>query len=191
LKINSTISLYSIALLLGLFGCVTHAGLSPGDVVPKRNALPHDAYGGYITVQTSDSSRYSGELIGMRNDSIIVLAQMASSILLKNVSNARIIVHSPNQYGFWMLLGLPNLLMLTAQCDDCGSPAPLALFLTVIDAVGVSFAAATEKKKIPYFDWTEGWMEVMKYSRFPSGIPQHIKLSELKGREIKSVSSKQ
>ncbi len=176
--------------MIGLVGCKTNIVLAPVGTVPKRSAFTHDAYGGYITILTADNFSCSGELIGLRNDSIIVLADSVISIGSKNISKARIIVYSPNKYGASWLLALPNLFMLGAGCDDCGSPTGLAVFLTAIDAIGISIAMGTENKKINYYDWSEGWNEVMKYSRFPYGVPQNINISELKRRIIKSPNTK-
>lgn len=176
--------------MMGLAGCKTNLVLSPDGTVPKRGALTYDAYGGYITIQTADNFSYSGELIGLRNDSIIVVADSVISICSKKISKARIIVYSPNKYVAGFLLALPNLFMLGASCDDCGSPAGLAVVLTAIDAIGISMAMGTENKKVNYYDWSEGWNMVMKYSRFPYGIPQNVNLLELKSRPIKIANTK-
>lgn len=161
--------------------------VAPQGTVPKRNALPYDAFGGYITVKTNDSAIYSGELIGMRNDTMMVLADSMKYINPKNISKARIVICSPNQYGKGFFLALPNLFLLGLSNEYGGGPAGLAIGLTVIDAIGVSIAKGTENKRINYYDWSEGWTEVMKYSRFPSGVPSNIKLSELRSRPLKSA----
>ena len=176
--------------MIGLAGCKTNVVLAPAGTLPKRSAFTYDAYGGYITIQTTDNFSCSGELIGLRNDSIIVLADSVFSIGSKKISKARIIVYSPNKYGAGFLLALPNLFMLGAGCDDCSSPAGLAVFLTAIDAIGISIAMGTENKKVNYYDWSEGWNVVRKYSRFPYGIPQNVNLSELKSRPIKIANTK-
>ena len=176
--------------MIGLVGCKTNILLAPVGTVPKRSAFTHDAYGGYITILTADNFSCSGELIGLRNDSIIVLADSVISIGSKNISKARIIVYSPNKYGAGFLLAVPNLGLLGLSGEYGGSPASLAVFLTVIDAIGISIAMSTENKKVNYYDWSEGWNEVMKYSRFPYGVPQNINISELKRRIIKSPNTK-
>lgn len=176
--------------MIGLVGCKTNIVLAPSGTVPKRNALPYDAFGGYITIQTLDNLNYSGELIGMRNDSLIVLAESLIYVNSKNISKARIIVFAPNKYGGGYLLAIPNIGLLGLMGEYGGATAVFAVFLTAIDAIGISIAMGTENKKVNYYDWSEGWNEVMKYSRFPYGIPQSINDSELRRRIIKSPNTK-
>jgi len=176
--------------MVGLSGCKSNVVLAPQGTVPKRSALPYDPFGGYITIHTTDNTSYSGELIGMRNDSVIVLTESISLVNSKDISKARIIVHSPKQYGAGFLLALPNVFLLGLSRVYGSGPAVTAIFLTIVDAIGISVAIGTENKKVNYYDWSEGWNEVMKYSRFPSGVPPSINLSELKGRIINSTTTK-
>lgn len=191
LKTERTILRLFVPLILaGLVGCNPNAVLAPKGTVPNRHALLYDAFGGYITIQTSDSTRYSGELIGMRNDSVILLGESVSRIYSKSISKARVIVHGPNHYGAGFLFMIPSLFLLGLDEGEYGEgPVAMALLFTAINAVGLSLAVGTETKKVNYYDWSEGPDGVMKYSRFPYGVPQHIRLSELQ-RRPDSVTTK-
>jgi hypothetical protein len=172
-------------MLSGMFGCKINSVLSPSETVPSRSTLVYDAFGGYITVKTSDSVRYAGELIGMRNDSLIVLGDSLSSISTKNISGARVVVYSPNKYGAGFLFAIPNLFLFGVSGDDIGGgPAILALYLTSFNVMGTSMAIGTENGKKNYYDLSDGWKEVIKYSRFPYEIPPTLKLSELKKKYL-------
>jgi hypothetical protein len=191
LKTERIIWYFLIPLSLALLGgCERNLVLAPKGMVPNRHALPYDPFGSYITIQTSDSIRYSGELIGMRNDSVILLGESVSRINSKSIFKARVIVHGPNQYGAGFLFMVPSLFLFGLDGGEYGDgPAVMALLFTIYDAVGLSLAVGTETKKVNYYDWSESPDGVMKYSRFPYGVPQSIKLSELQ-RRPSSIATK-
>lgn len=166
------------------FGCrPPRVVLAPKGTVPKRSMLAQDVFGGYITVTTRDSVKFSGELIGMRNDSLVILSQFIIKIQRKTVSAARIIVHMPNDYSGAgiALMGASGAVMVHAGTYG-GGPLSLGLSGILFNGIGLASAQNTENLKINYFDWSEGWEKVMVYSRFPYGIPSTINLLELKGR---------
>ncbi len=168
-------------------GCSTPRYIAaPEGTVPKRNQLVEDVFGGYITAETKDSVEVSGELIGMRNDSIFVLSDSLQVIPRELVSRARVIVHMPNNYrGAGGVLIVMGSLVAVQAGGFGGAPVGLAAATGLLNGIGVASAVGTEEMKINYFDWSEGWEKVIVYSRFPDGIPPTIKLSELRARPIK------
>lgn len=157
--------------------------VAPKGTVPNREKLPQDVFGGYVTAKTKNSLTISGELIGMRHDSVFVLGDSIKGIPRDFIKEARIIVHMPNNYkgpGI-ALMGLSGLVII--QTAEYGS-GPLALGLSGIlyNGIGLASAQGTEDKKINYYDWSEGWEKVMLYSRFPDGIPVSVQISALRGR---------
>lgn len=176
----------TLLVLLGLTLCqcaTPNYVLAPTGSVPVRNLLPQDVFGGYININTIDSTIVSGELIGVRNDSLVILSDSVKTIHHRHVAKARIIIHHPNNYKVAgvTLMGLSGLVML--QAGEFGE-GPLALGISAIlsNAIGLASAQGTENKKINYYNWSEGWNKVILYSRFPNGIPATINLSELRGR---------
>lgn len=157
--------------------------LAPKSSLPVRDRLPQDVFGSYITVTASDSSHFSGELIGMRNDSLFILSDSLVTIHRNLVSNARIIVHLPNNYktGGFVLMGLSGLVMIQGG-EYGGGPIGLGVASILINGIGLTSAQETENKKINYYDWSEGWEKVTIYSRFPHGVPSTINSAELKAR---------
>ncbi|MDN3670166.1 hypothetical protein QWY93_12605 [Echinicola jeungdonensis] len=163
--------------------------LAPKGTVPIRSDLPYDAYGSFIRINTADNLSYSGELIGIRNDSIFIMGPPLVGLKREEITDARVIVHSPNQYGWSSLLIIPNLIMMVvgSTCEECDSSVAIlsGLILSGYNIIGTSFATGTENKKINYFDWEEGQNRVIKFSRFPYEIPPHIQLSKLEPRPKK------
>jgi hypothetical protein len=171
--------------LILFYGCSPpNYVLAPRSSLPVRDRLPQDVFGSFITVTASDSLLFSGELIGMRNDSLFILSDSLVTIHRNYVSKARIIVHLPNNYktGGFVLMGLSGLVMIHGGGEYGGGPIGLGVASILINGIGLTSAQETENKKINYYDWSEGWEKVIVYSRFPQGIPSAIKLSELNAR---------
>lgn len=182
MKTNTLIILTVLTLF---FGCKpARVVQAPAGTVPRRSQLPQDVYGGYITVTTRDSMNFSGELIGMRNDSLVVLADTVIKMPREAVLSARVIVHLPNDYrtGGYILMGLSSLVMFQAGGYGEG-PIAMGISGILYNGIGLASAQNTENLKINYYDWAEGWENVILYSRFPKGIPVTLNLSELTGRE--------
>lgn len=179
---------------MSLFSCGPAAYVSaPVGSIPLRKNLEMDVHGSYITLLTTDSITHSGELIGIRNDTIVILSDNVNIMLLNRlsliarnrVSSARIIVHLPNNYrvGGGIAMGLSGAVIF--HTGGYGS-APLAMGLwgLAFNGIGLASAQGTEDMKVNYFDWSEGWEKVMIYSRFPKEIPSTISLEELQPRNV-------
>ncbi len=185
---KSRSAIFSLLLLLFmgmLFGCGSPKYVvTPEGTVPKRNQLEEDVFGGYIMVKTKDSLDISGELIGMRNDSVFIFSDSISVVHRERISKARVIVHMPNNYkgAGLALMGLSSLVIVHSGSQFGTLPAAVAIGGILYNGIGLASAVGTEEKKINYYDWSEGWEKVIRYSRFPYGIPSTIELSELKVR---------
>ncbi len=171
-------------LMICLTGCASSVHLAPPGYVPKRADLLSDVYGSYITLRTTNG-QYSGELIGMRNDSVVVLGPAYfNEILRSEILDGRLIVHQPNSYAGGFVTMIPNVLLLTIS--GYGSdPAQLSLILTLVDILGMLPAKGAESGIKNYFDLVEGWTKVMQYARFPAGIPAEVNISTLSKRPFK------
>ncbi|WP_296705732.1 hypothetical protein [Algoriphagus sp.] len=177
-------------LLMVLNSCTSNIILAPEGAVPKRTDLERDLYGGYITI-IADGKTLTGELIGVRNDSIVVLVDnQAFSKPLAQVTYGKIIAHAPNSYVAGGLLPMiPNAIMMTIGGYG-GTPILMGLFLSAINAGGMTAAMATENQKFNYFEWEKEKEELLKYSRFPGGIPEKVELGSLMGRPFPEDNSK-
>ena len=125
-----------------------------------------------------------GELIGLRNDSLIVLGDSVVSIPVAEVDSARVIVHSPASYTAGLLALVPNLALLGHAGAYGGGPVAMAVLLSLIDLVGYGATVGTENAKINYLDWSVDSAAVLRYARFPGGVPETIPLSALEPRRI-------
>lgn len=158
--------------------------MAPQGTVPKRSQLDRDGFGGYITLM-ADGYYHTGELIGVRNDTIVVLGDKSiSKITLDQITYGQIIVHSPNNYvAAGVLPMIPNVVLMTIGGYG-GGPAAFGILLSAINAGGLAAASGTENLKFNYFDWSTAKTEVLKYSRFPGGIPAQVSLDNLNPRPI-------
>lgn len=172
-----------LTLTLILSGCKANIVMAPKGSVPKRTELEKDGYGGYFTL-VADGNYITGELIGVRNDSIVVLSNMISKVPIDQITYGQVIVHNPNNYlagGFLPMF--PNLILMTIGGYG-GSPIAFGLFLSAINAAGLAVASGTENLKVNYYEWKESQVEVLKYSRFPGGIPNQVNLEDLLPRPV-------
>lgn len=170
--------------LMVLNSCTSNLILAPEGTVPKRTDLERDFYGGYITV-IAGGETLTGELIGVRNDSIVVVVDnQAFSKPLAQVTYGKLIAHAPNSYVAGGLLPMiPNAILMTVGGYG-GAPIITGLFFSAINAVGMGAAGATENQKFNYFEWDKEREELLKYSRFPGGIPETVELGRLKARPL-------
>ncbi|GAB3661048.1 hypothetical protein GCM10028791_35290 [Echinicola sediminis] len=183
MKINSFILYTGILLTFGLMSCQKNIVLAPEGTVPLRKDLPTEVFGGYITVQTTDPMlKYSGELIGVRNDSLFILNEQIIGIKIAEINYGRIFIYSPNNHLSGLLFLIPNLLLFGANCEDCSGKLPLILSFSALNLLGFSIANSTEMAKTNYIDWKGDWQEIVIYSRFPYEIPEDLDLAELQPR---------
>ncbi len=178
------LNLLILLLISALLGCKSNRNsvLAPEGSVPKRKALIFDPYGGYISIKTLDNQSLSGELIGLRNDSLFIWNDTLAYVDPERIAEARLIVYEPNNYSSGILMAIPNLFLFALAGEYGVGPIVMGLMFTAIDAIGVGMAYDTEYKKLNYYDWSEGRNLVLAYSRFPYGIPKTINLAEFEGR---------
>ncbi|MBL7849129.1 MAG: hypothetical protein JNL40_16800 [Cyclobacteriaceae bacterium] len=158
--------------------------------VPKRSNFEFDAYGSYIKVTLTEGKVIAGELIGIRDDSVVVLNEMAFTIPIKGVVQAQLITHNPNDYAW----GYASILLTIANGGFAIFTGPLWLFSTA-----AAVTTETQKRfrtypaiqpkgsKSQLMSPEEAWNEMMKFSRFPMGIPRQVELSSLTKRPGKST----
>lgn len=170
--------------------CKSNTAVAPQGILPNRSGLPYDAYGGYITIQTQQSAGYSGELIGMRNDSLVILSNNLISLHKTEVQNGRIIIYDPNSYKKGLLLAIPNLLLLGLVGNYGYPPLLISLIFTGLNVGAMGIAKYKEELKYNYIDWSGDGDEVIKYARFPRGIPAELNLKLLSTRELPSKNNK-
>jgi hypothetical protein len=149
---------------------------APRGTVPRRIDIPHDAFGGWIGMQHSDSGLVQGELIAVGEDSIYVLADRQARAFPKaKIRTARLIIFRTTEGGYaaWTFFG--SLFTLTN-----GYFLAVSLPATLIAGIATT---STEAQRINYIDFpVNKWEELGKFSRFPQGLPQDLDLSQLRAR---------
>ncbi|MFC3417578.1 hypothetical protein [Algoriphagus hitonicola] len=180
-------------LLIGIFalsGCASNLVQAPKGSVPNRSNLDRDGYGGYVTL-VADGNYILGELIGNRNDTVMVLGEHGlTRVPMDQITFGQLIAHDPNDYlGVGLLSVIPNALMMTVGGYG-GGPIAYGLVFSVINLFGMSTAMGTEDLKFNDFDWSKEKDELLKYSRFPGGIPEPVDLDKLSTRPMPPAKSK-
>lgn len=171
-----------------LMECKSNTVVSPQGMVPNRKGLPYDAYGGYITIQTQQNTGYAGELLGIRNDSLVILSSNLIYIHKTEILNGRIIIYEPNSYRQGLLFAIPNLFLLGLIGNYGFAPVLTSVFFTGLNLGALGIAKTTEELKYNYIDWTGEGSEVLKYARFPNGIPTQLDLKLLSPRDLTATN---
>ncbi|MFO7524504.1 MAG: hypothetical protein R6W68_03540 [Ignavibacteriaceae bacterium] len=181
-KIFIGLTLFSCLII---FGCA--ATLAPSNWLPETEKYPENTFGGWMTIITSDETntgkerffQYGGEFISQDEDNVYILYDTVYIISKKDIRNIslELVQKSTTEYGLWTLGGtvatLSNgrFLIITA---------PLWLIAGTEAAVGESTRDLYESDNPDILFWNN----VMKFARFPQGLPININLSELKAKQF-------
>ncbi|WP_439481367.1 hypothetical protein [Cyclobacterium plantarum] len=169
-----------IALVFSLAACKINSVPVPDGMEVDRISLSSHPYGSYISGMDTNNNYFAGELIGVRNDTMVVLSQTLHLITKTEVSHARVIIYKPKNYNAGFLMLAPNLIMMAVGIPYSGSAALVLGFLfSAGDVAGIMAAKSWEKSGFNYIDWSEDPNKLLIYSRFPAGIPAQINLTAL------------
>jgi hypothetical protein len=152
---------------------------APQGSVPRRNGVATDAFGGWITLSvTGGQSSIGGELIAVDTDSLFVMSGDKIQIFSKaDISAARLILYKTDNNGYtaWTILGA------LATISNGGF---LVFTFPVFLVTGI-VTTITEAKRINFYDYPAvSWDELTKYARFPQGITNKIRISDIKPRPV-------
>lgn len=166
-------------LVIFLAGCKINSVPVPDGMEVDRISLSSHPYGSYISGMDTNNNNFAGELIGVRNDTMVVLSHTLHLISKTTVSNARVIIYKPKNYNAGYLMLVPNLIMMAAGTPYGGSALVLGFLFSAGDVAGIVSAKSWEKSGFNYIDWSEDPNKLLLYSRFPAGIPAKIDLKTL------------
>jgi hypothetical protein len=172
LKCNKTL----FFLVVVLAGCQSMRVPSGGDA-PDRKELAIASDGGYLSVSVGQEI-FEGEFIGARNDSVLVLGKTSHRWVYKGqVKDAILIQYKVRPF----LIATPGLLGFLASPFVNGF---LAFYSWPFWVLAEPVAIATEGKRENYLTYPAvEWNELERYSRFPSGIPDFVKIADLRPNE--------
>ncbi|MBD3629470.1 hypothetical protein [Cyclobacterium sp.] len=168
-----------IALVFSLAACKINSVPVPNGMEVDRISLSSHPYGSYISGMDTNNNYFAGELIGFRNDTMVVLSQTLRLITKTEVSHARVIIYKPKNYNAGFLMLAPNLVMMAAGIPYGGSALVIGVLFSAVDVAGIMSAKSWEKSGFNYVDWSENPNKLLLYSRFPAGIPSQIDLTAL------------
>ncbi|MBN1387216.1 MAG: hypothetical protein JW965_02145 [Bacteroidales bacterium] len=165
----------SILLIVMLNCCSTIK--APIGSVPNRKALTTDAYGGWLemTINSSNDS-ITGEFIAANEDSIYIMQNGEIQIYaISNISFARVIIFN-NARGAYLIWTVAGSLLTISNGGFFIFTLPTVLVSGILTTVA-------ESKRVNYLDYpSNGFKELSKYARFPQGMPEGIKASDLNPR---------
>jgi hypothetical protein len=167
-------------LVLCFIGCTSSKHLSaPKDSVPKRVKLDQSTSGGYVTVFSHSEVKYEGELVGVRNDSMVILGAGIRSIALEDIKNGTLVIFVPQDYiKTYLYMSLPTALLLVHVPMYGIALIPIILGLAV-NYVGAAPALAIEAEIQNFVVWEEDPTQFLYFARFPGGIPAGLNLKDL------------
>lgn len=158
-----------------LFSCSTVK--APRGSVPKREAMATDAYGGWITLSLiNNENAVEGEFIAVNSDSLHVMVRdKVQSFATTEISSARVVLFNTDigRYATWTILG--SLATL--------SNGGLLIFTFPMWLITGIVTGSAESNRINFYDYpTSDWSELNKFTRFPQGIPDEVKITDVKPR---------
>ncbi len=163
-------------LLIVIYNCCSTIKAPLGSV-PNRKAITTDAYGGWLELRLNSSDDpVAGEFIAANEDSIYIMQSGEVQIYaISDISFARVIIFNTNRgaYVVWTVAG--SLFTL--------SNGTLLIFTLPPVLVSGILTSVAEAKRINYLDYpSNSFKELSKYARFPQGMPEGIKTSDLNPR---------
>ena len=163
-------------LLIAILNCCSTIKAPIGSV-PNRKAITTDAYGGWLEMRLNSSNdTVAGEFIAANEDSIYIMQSgEVQRYAIPNISFARVIIfnNSSGAYVVWTVAG--SLLTI--------SNGRFLIFSLPTVLVSGILTSVAEAKRINYLDYpSNSFKELSKYARFPQGMPEGIKTSDLNPR---------
>ena len=166
-----------ISFIILLSSCYTIK--APQGSVPKRGDITTDAFGGWIALSlTSGQSSIEGEFIAVSNDSLyVIVGDKVERHAIRDISSARVVLFNTesNAYAIWTFLG-------SVATISTGSFIIFTLPIWLISGTSITTAEAS---RINFYDYPDyNWEQLIKYARFPQGMPQGMDIIDLKPRFI-------
>lgn len=134
---------------------------------PSIERMERQGYGGFITISTLSGQQVSGELISVERSVIRVLRFGAGTgaltwVATTDVKSADLYEYeAEGAYGGWALLGVLSTI----------SHGFFLVFTAPIWIISGSIAGSAESRHIVMSFPEHGWGEIVKWARFPQGLP--------------------
>lgn len=179
--IRKTLNIFLFISIIIISGCA-HS-YAPKRWLPDTRQIQTEAYGGWLTVeyksQNKKTERIEGEYITSDSTRVYILYDSLSVIPKNKINRAVLEIDDKNtgSYSGWATLGSASTL----------SHGKFLIFTFPIwIATGVS-ASSGESFRDRYAEDNPSsayWNEIIKFSRFPQGLPENLNLKILRRKEI-------
>lgn len=178
-----------LIILLILSGCTTYQ--IPVNYYPSPRQAGKNLAGSWMFVQTGADSagsarhKFAGEFLGTRADSVFVLGtDTLHGIAIDQVRSAKLVIFK-KQTG--KIAGITALFLLTpvigAMVLSQAGYMILGAYPLLVGIIQMIIEQAGAKSELNYPDKNK-MEELIKFARFPGGIPVAVKLGELKLLEV-------
>ena len=166
---------------------------SPKWHMPKPIEMEQSIYGSYFKVTKIEGSKYiEGEIICMDDNTMTLMTlnnrkNKIISIKKNQIKEGLIEValssNKTSQIAMWHMF---NLLVPLSH----GYYGVFTLPLNILVGSAVSYDAALNPYAIKYPAQIT-WTQMYKFARFPGGLPEGIKIEDIKIRDYKSIRNKE
>ena len=157
-----------VALALLVFGAACTGNPAPSGWLAKPLAAANDAYGAWIALRFADTTRLSGEFLGVDRDTVFVLALDSAvyRVPAESVRTATVAWYDSNYetLAWWGALGTLSTL----------SHGFVLIFSMPIWSLASLSSAGSESRAPLARVEKVGWAGVRQYARFPAGVPADL-----------------
>ena len=179
---HTKIKILIILLSIGILGCSKEV-MYKNKLVPRtRKAVSINPYGSYIEIKAS-KKQYEGEFIAIANDSLYVMTLTDLISISKNeiVSFELILTQNKSKHILAAVLisMIPALLGVLVHSDYSSEFITLGLTTGALGGLAALIESQRVATIIKYPNPVSDLSLVMKYARFPVGIPEKLDIYTL------------
>ena len=180
--IRKEIRIPVLSLLIFIIGGCAHS-YAPNRWLPDTDQIQTEAYGGWLTIdyepQNDKTIEIRGEYLTSDTSNVYVLYDSLYIVPKLKITDAVLEIDDKNtsEYDGWTILGTASTL---SHGWFLGFTFPMWLATGISASSGESFR---DRYSEDHPDESY-WIQIIKYSRFPQGLPDNINLKNLKRKEF-------
>jgi hypothetical protein len=159
--------------LLYLFFCVVVISCTSPRYLPEPERIPQHPFGSYIQLECKNNNRFTGELISVEKDHIIVLGENTGKCIAveKNQVLAFSLQYAQSRHYGWTI-PLSSLVSL--------SHGMFAIFTFPVNLITTIAVTGAGEGAFVYKSENMTYNELKMFARFPQGLPSNIMLSDIR-----------
>ncbi len=162
-------------IFLAIFIALLNSSCKAPAYLPETKEIGVSEFGSYITIDLNEGKDIEGELITIDSEALIVLTKKKEirqirTIPFGDMKSFKLMYAQPKNYG----LTIPASALVSL------SHGYLAVFTAPINIVVTSLVTARGANAFTYSDKNISWEDLKMFARFPQGLPDHIKMADIK-----------